>query len=154
QCSCKPSGTLPDKHPALRVPIPSGATPGAIPPDHTAAPIPRRPRGYRAAPRAPEGCRQFGSDLTCGSALGAAAFHYFVQGPHSAIDCPVGLTVPPGRFWLPRENTCQPEIVLPTRRPASLCPRYFEPFLGSVLTRRPPVQLNAGLRLPGPASSR
>src|SRR5205823_14531721 len=141
---CRPSGTLPDKRPGPRVPIPSGAKPGAIPPYRTGAPVPRRRRGCRVAPRAPEGCRQFGSDLTCGSALGAVAFHYVARGPHSAIPPPDGMTVPPGHFWLPGENTCQPEIVLPTRRPASLRPRYFEPSLDSGLTRHPPVQFNAG----------
>src|SRR6266567_4132293 len=150
RCSCKPSGTLPDKHPGLRVPIPSGAKPDAALPGRTGAPIPRTRRDCRVAPRVPAGCRQCGSDLTCGCALGAAAFHCFARDPHTANLSSHVMVVPLGPFWLPSENTCQPEIVLPTRRPASLCPRFLScPLFWSDRASRPSSSTPGALTFPG-----
>src|SRR2546423_5018373 len=113
RCSCTLSGKHPDKHPGLHAQFPSGAAPDAAPPGRSGAPALRRQHDCRAAPRAPGACRRCGSDSTCGPRLRAAVFHCFVPPVGRAQDVP-------GREVRSDENTCQPEIVLPTHRPASL----------------------------------
>src|SRR6266480_7815842 len=92
----------------------------STPPGRSGALVPRTQHGCRAGPRAPAWCHQSGvvPGSTCGSGFLSPALHRFARGPQTANSSPYAVTVPPVHDS-PDENTCQPEIVLPTLRPAS-----------------------------------
>src|SRR5439155_15946635 len=112
--------TRPDKYPGLRALIRSGALRAATPRGRSGAPVLRTRLGCHAGPRGPAWCHPCGvlPDSTCGSGFRPPAFHRFARVPQTANSSPYAVTAPPVHDS-PDENTCQPEIVLPTLRPAS-----------------------------------